>query len=605
MNKEILSIALAFGCIAANATSNNYDLLGRKGSKMNSPMVYKNVDYSKTKKNDQQNLGSSLENRSLAKMSSGIKSNAKAIVGKFGPNGYGFSACSKSCVGSGKSGLSVSWGTEKNVLNYLNKANQHFINVVHQEKNRLSPDFNYVTAGPTRSNLSGYTMTETPYNFNVPQSNAYANFNVVNFYVARFIESKTNVGAYVAGNAVPVRLNKENDTYAPFILSDNIPMNNYGRAPDNEMYVSRMFRLMHLFSDQSSVFAAKTRPSNPAGENPQIYVGLHGENVGSSNSWYATKAKDLDNYIYRNRTVEVVAAGNTGKLSPEGYAANAITVGARNIVSDVAASYQEATFTNGASYKKPEIYNYTNFYVNDYKRVYSYPGKQDKTFLPYYEGSESAAAITAGMLSNMLSVNEFYKWHPEVVKAVLVNSLYNPSNSNPLDEPLIYSNLVFNQADSENQHYSYYFIGDVNSLMGDFYNSSPHQQFAYSMDKKKIRLFIMKSLLKDGNITPSGFSIAISWLNSGSDITKRHQLPQIFEIDLYCTDGNGKLTLNTSTTDSQEAKDRNTSYRQTYAYFDQCQNASSLMADIVLDEDYEDAENYGQIVLGVDIQPIR
>ena len=104
---------------------------------------------------------------------------------------------------------------------------------------------------------------------------------------------------------------------------------------------------------------------------------------------------------------------------------------------------------------------------------------------------------------------------------------------------------------------------------------------------------------------PRGFSIAISWLNSGSDIIKRHQLPQIFEIDLYCTDGNGKLTLNTSTTDSQEAKDRNTSYRQTYAYFDQCQNASSLMADIVLDEDYEDAENYGQIVLGVDIHPIR
>ena len=339
MNKEILSIALAFGCIAANATSNNYDLLGRKGSKMNSPMVYKNVDYSKTKKNDQQKLGSSLENRSLAKMSSGIKSSSKAIVGKFGPDGYGFSACSQSCIGSGRGGMSVSWGTEKNVLNYLNKANQHFINVVHQEKSRLSPDFNYVTAGPTRSNLSGYTMTETPYNFNVPQSNAYVVFDSVFKYLGREIKSKTNVGVYVSGNAVPVRLNKEDDLYAPFILSNNTSMNNYGRTPDNEMYVSRMFRLTHLFSDQSSVFAAKTRPSNPAGENPQIYVGLHGENVNSSNSWYATKAKDLDNYIYWNRTVEVVAAGNTGKLSPEGYAANAITVGARNAKSNVAASY--------------------------------------------------------------------------------------------------------------------------------------------------------------------------------------------------------------------------------------------------------------------------
>jgi hypothetical protein len=601
MNKEILSIALAFGCIAANATSNNYDLLGRKGSKMNSPMVYKNVDYSKTKKNDQQKLGSSLENRSLAKMSSGIKSSTKAIVGKFGPNGYGFSACSQSCIGSGRGGMSVSWGTETNVLNYLNKANQHFINVVHQEKSRLSPDFNYVTAGPTRSNLSGYTMTETPYNFNVPQSNAYVVFDSVFKYLGREIKSKTNVGVYVSGNAVPVRLNKEDDLYAPFILSNNTSMNNYGRTPDNEMYVSRMFRLTHLFSDQSSVFAAKTRPSNPAGENPQIYVGLHGENVNSSNSWYATKAKDLDNYIYWNRTVEVVAAGNTGKLSPEGYAANAITVGARNAKSNVAASYVGATYTNGAPYNKPEIYNYTNFYVNDYKRVYSYPGKNDTTFYPYYKGSEASAAITAGIVSNMLSYNEFYKWHPEVVKAVMVNTMYNPSDRRPIDYPRNYSDLVFDQTNSKNRHYSYYFIGDVNSLMGNFHNSSPNQQYAYSIDKKKIRMHIMKSQLI-GN--PSGFSIAISWLNSGSDIIKRHQLPQIFEIDLYCTDGNSKLTYNTSTTDSQEAKDRNTSYRQTYAYFNECQNASSLMADIVLDEDYEDAENYGQIVLGVDIQPI-
>ena len=602
MRKEYL-VLLAAGCVAANAANVNYDLLGRKGSKMNSPMVYKNVDYSKVQKNEEQKVGSSLVTKALAKQASGIKSGAKAIVGKFGPNGYGFSACSQNCVGSGKSGLNVAWGTETNVLNYLNEANQHFINVVSQEKNRLSSDFNYVTAGPTRSNLSGYTMTETPYNFNVPQSNAYATFNDVNGYLGRVIKSKTNVGVYVSGNAVPVRLNKENDTYAPFILSDNVPMSSYGRTPDNEMYVSRMFRLTHLFSDQSSVFAAKTRPSNPAGENPQIYVGLHGDKAGSSNSYYATQAKDLDNYIYRNRTVEIVAAGNhsSGLLSPEGYAANAITVGARNVKNNVATGYQEATYTSGSPYNKPEIYNYTNFYVNDYKRAYSYPGKQDKTFLPYYEGSEAAAAITAGMVSNMVSYNEFYKWHPEVVKAVMVNAMYNRSNSRP-DYPLNYNDLVFDQTNSQNKHYSYYFIGDVNSLMGDFYNSSPHQQFAYSMDKKKIRMHIVKSQLK-GN--PSGFSIAISWLNSGSDIIKRHQLPQIFEIDLYCTDGNSKLTLNTSTTYEPVSVPRNTPYRQTSAYFNQCQNASSLMADIVLDEDYEDAENYGQIVLGVDIQPIR
>ena len=42
MNKKMAFI-VALGCAYACAASTvNYDLLGRKGSKMNSPMVYKN-----------------------------------------------------------------------------------------------------------------------------------------------------------------------------------------------------------------------------------------------------------------------------------------------------------------------------------------------------------------------------------------------------------------------------------------------------------------------------------------------------------------------------------------------------------------------------------
>ena len=51
MNK-IIPIALTLGCIGAGAATSNYDLLGRKGSQMNSPMVYRNVDYSKVKKDE-------------------------------------------------------------------------------------------------------------------------------------------------------------------------------------------------------------------------------------------------------------------------------------------------------------------------------------------------------------------------------------------------------------------------------------------------------------------------------------------------------------------------------------------------------------------------
>ena len=83
MNKEIISIALALGCVSSIAATNNYDLLGRKGSKMNSPMVYKNVDYSKVKKNEKQKVGSSLETRSLQKTGVGLKNNVVAIEGTY------------------------------------------------------------------------------------------------------------------------------------------------------------------------------------------------------------------------------------------------------------------------------------------------------------------------------------------------------------------------------------------------------------------------------------------------------------------------------------------------------------------------------------------
>ena len=80
MNK-IIPIALTLGCIGAGAAASNYDLLGRKGSQMNSPMVYRNVDYSKVKKDEQQKVGPSLEAHSLQKL--GMPNSIKAIEGAF------------------------------------------------------------------------------------------------------------------------------------------------------------------------------------------------------------------------------------------------------------------------------------------------------------------------------------------------------------------------------------------------------------------------------------------------------------------------------------------------------------------------------------------
>ena len=68
MNEKI-ALCVAIGCATAFAAT-NYDLLGRNGSKMNSPMVYRNEDYSKMKKDNQQDVGVQRGNKALKKLSS-------------------------------------------------------------------------------------------------------------------------------------------------------------------------------------------------------------------------------------------------------------------------------------------------------------------------------------------------------------------------------------------------------------------------------------------------------------------------------------------------------------------------------------------------------
>ena len=598
MNKEILSIALAFGCVAANAANVNYNLLGRKGSKMNSPMVYKNVDYSKMKKNNQQNIGSALETKALAKQASGLRGGATAIVGSFEPKGYGFLDCSNSSSGCGNS---IGLGNRNlSLTNYLNKANPKFIENISHQKPRFSPDYGFVTAGPTRSNLSGFDAGEFSYNAygNVTYTSSFnKNLQITYSPVTSVMNnlnhnnlSKKNIGIYFDEEAVPVRLNPEVDAYAPFILADNASMDNFNSMPGYEMRASRMYRLVHMFSDLSAVYAVKGQPLNPAStaNGPQIYMGLHAHG-GNAKSSYSATAKNLDNYIYNNRTVEIVGAGNTaGNLSAKAFAVNAITVGALNTKTNKTASYSAKNLpkysSNGATYNKPEVENYSDFYTDDYYRRYV-KSSQLYEYYPYYDGTEAAAGVTAGMISNMLSYNEFYKWHPEVVKAAVVNA--------SLREPFKYDGIVFDPKDDYKTHHSYYFIGDVNKIMKN----------------KEIVLHFGRGALSYGhNSNVQGFCATIAWLNSGNDIANLGKLPQNFEIYGYkrpCNQNCYETLSGASLDDSSERNEwqKGSPYKSICVDSRPTDATHGLSIRIVLKDEDTRSENYGQMVLGLDVKP--
>ena len=613
-----IPLLLTFGCISAMAsTAANYDLLGRKGSKMNSPMVYRDLDYSSHQKMEKQKIGSSLENRSLAKRASGIKGGAKAIVGKFGPKGYNFRSCTDSITGCGEK-LKLGGGT-MSLSSYLEKVNSNFINVTRDER-ALQPEDateipNFVSAGPTRSGASGFTVTEVPYSFTNPihaasfdnkQTITYKNYKTIDTLVGRNHLSSTNVGVYLAEEALPTRLNPR-DGSAPFILADNASMNDFETLSGFEMRASRMYKVLKRYSDRSVVYAKRGRPSNPASANPQIYMGLKAYG-GSPETKYSTSAKILDNYIYDNRTVEIVGAGNSaGNFSADAYATNAITVGALDPLTNKPTTYSAKNKpwyrANGYQYPKPDVYNYSNFYINDYKRTYT-SSKHTYEFAPYYDGTEASAAITAGMISNMLSVNEFYRWHPEVVKAVAINRLSDGYVTT-------YDDFVFDQTNVNNIHHSYYFIGDVNTLMKDYGRiACPGTDVTCGEGKKEIRLKFTKYDLVDfwHENDVDGFVASIAWLNSGNDISNLGELPQKFEIEIYHHPEDYNISIGGAHLDSWSYggySSDNTPYKSvgTSGYADSYYSLEFTIRIILTEEDTR-SENYGQMVLGLDIIPI-
>ena len=636
MNKEILSIALAFGCVAANAANVNYDLLGRKGSKMNSPMVYKNVDYSKMKKNNQQNIGSSLNNHALLK--TGMPDNIKAIKGSFLTN-------QNTSIWEGTHKLydNAHYTLKRYYANYSeNCSNSHFCTYDWNDyRNTLNNNFiaininrntnpAYETAVYSNSASQGYTYSdeitvndnhkqESPYSVQAGQIIEYkslvdvVNNNSKSSYVYNWFDNiKSDVGIYMDAAALPADLGSFGSTK----YVRNGSSSSFSPMPGNEMDATRTYKILKKTAEHSKsvIYVGNGNPSNVATVTPQIYVGVRNKHVSAAVG-YGTVAKNLDNFIYANRTIEIAAAGDNGahvanakpKLNSYAYAANAITVGAYDPISESVLSYTSTANNKGSAYsaykgsKKPEIYNYSNVYTGDFTRTYTKTSNGSKLkYRPLYDGTRVAAAYTAGMVANLLAVNPFYRWHPEVVKALLLTQDRNTPS---------YQYIAFNEVDYDNNdvdgrgHYEYdsrYWNGDINSLKTRTYNNQ-HEIW-----------FVTGNL---GSVDKPA-SAAISWLSSGNDISKIGHIPQNFDLYVYgsndsdysCYDdpyielneqqncGNRKINFNFTNPGVMIA-----SSKEVYNSYEKVKitsNYKHLVFRIILKEEDSSSENKGQIVLG-------
>ena len=638
MNKKIMSIALAVGCVASNAAMNNYDLLGRKGSKMNSPMVYRNVDYSKFKKEQPQKMNSPLAKTALNKQ--GLAENIAAIEGSYEPKMGGshpiyfkryyssnsVDVCQNEIGDNNHSSHCMYEDIADNNL-YLKRLNTSFIPT---SRNNVNPS-NYERANKwTNASSSEYELSLSNGSFSNPTQPSPYEYNQTiqykSFYDVKRYNSKrrlvewwfdgvdnpsssyyeeglaSDVGVYLAVDALPVKMDpNKNVDFIRHTASDQ-----FNTYIGYEMLASKTYSVVKDASKRSVVYVGEGSPASPADRTPQIYVGVHNRKGVNNNSSatpnYTSTAKALDNYIYNNRTVEIVAAGNfgtknnanaqagSGNLAAEAHAANAITVGAVDAVTQTITNYNSYNkAANGV--KKPEIFNFSHFYMSDKKR--SYKKKSTGTvsvYEPYYDGAEMSAAYTAGMVSDLLSINPFYRWHPEVVKALMITSSHVELNSPYPYSPYLrkvpsYYGLVFDNAlnaganAKDFYHYSRYWIGDVNKLKTRI-NSKGQKEIWFSY----------------ANVPGRDHVAAIAWLSSGNDIANLGHIPQDFDLYVYPSNSSTPNVDNPGTAIGSSTNGRNSFEKVAYNT-----DASYVTFCIRLYSEDAATENPNQIVLGFDV----
>ena len=600
--KKIISLGLALGCIGVSAAANNYDLLGRKGSQMNSPMVYKNVDYLKQKKNVSRNFA-------LMKTGTGLRNNVYALEGRYFSQGWGGSYYYTSKQYYSNYSDPQNWPYLTARYGYLNPSNSSFIQTRMSNASSVPVD-NYET------HVSGYSASFLNMSFSNPvQASPYENGQQITYkrlntvrdeesYSNRFSftdwysdfpsQEMSDVGVYLKVNARPSMM-KKNDDIRYFVDASS---GSFKDMPGHEMDATRLYKILKNTSQRSVVYVSTNEPENPSDNSraTQIYLGVRGikNSMGTESAQlkYSSSGKALDNYIYDNRTIEIVPAGNSKNsnkyFANEAHAANAITVGAIDPTTGRKAGYNPTSIprycrpdykpcNNGnGTYmgtNKPEIYNYSHVYLSEKNKryvksnsttTYSYPS--------YYDGTEIAAAYTAGLVSDLLATNAFYRWHPEVVRALLLTSSAASGKNVPTYE------MVMPERGSKNVvHDSRYWVGDFNKL------KTSNKEIAFAIKMSDFE-----------NYKNKRFVAAISWLSRGDEIERVGKIPQNFDLIVAPSD-------NANVNDALYNPSYSVSVDNNYELVPFRAYRDYMVFKIQLKEDLSSSDYKNQIALGFDL----
>lgn len=215
--------------------------------------------------------------------------------------------------------------------------------------------------------------------------------------------------------------------------------NCYDREINNYTYAIKTYKANRLLKLASSNLVEKLtvnegharvakqfteHPANPYENGYQI-----GNIISSSLhnvSLYGNEAAVIDDYIYNNRVIEFAAYTENGSKTGAGVSLNAISVQG---VDEYEATLTTSTIANPrfsatasySNYPKPEVFNYSKFLLKGAENQFIQYSQNNNAYFTI-DDSWGASTLSAAMTADLISKYPFYKWHPEVVKALWLSA---------------------------------------------------------------------------------------------------------------------------------------------------------------------------------------
>ena len=304
------------------------------------------------------------------------------------------------------------------------------------------------------------------------------------------------------------------------------------------------------YAEQATIHYYKDRNGNGFARHPEkpYEKNMHIGNIISSayknQTSYSKEAAALDDYIYNNRVIEFAHYTNEGGKTGAGLALNAITVGGvtgqptphHTLLEETQELPLLKSGESRSKYEKPELYNVSNgLFDADFAIVHD----DNEYVYQAITDAWGASTVSATMTADLLQKHPFYKWHPEVVKA-----LWMSASAQRTDYPgaIEYANGAFDYTNIYKDRNTDYVQASLVTFEDLLFNNKSRYWYGNNTDFLTNNEITFTEDVEPGQM----YNFAIAWLVRGDYALYDYNLSSRFRLTISYKLPSGKTIPHTT-----------------------------------------------------------